>query len=256
MCTTVVSFDPSSATPVLIASLRDEFVSRGWHTPGRNWRHLPGLVGPRDILKGGTWLATAPHKPRVACILNGPRRSTSNSPRRTRGILPLQVASTGGLDDMCLSSFDPFHLVVAEPDSVKLLSWDGVCLTSLSLLPGMHMIVNRGLVGPSNEAMSQTPRARRFYPLFEKAIRPVPRSGMSVGQAWGDWLYLVNGGDLDAGDSHALVRTYEKEGRVRGTTSSSLIALGVRPSGAPRVCRYDHTDSPGDPQGWHSMLSK
>lgn len=177
MCTAILDFDPDSTVPVLIASLRDEFVDRAWKSPGRNWPgRFPGLVGGRDMEGGGTWLAVAPHQPRVACILNAPGLQVDERSRRSRGFLPLRAAETGDIAGVPLDRFDPFHLVIAEPHSVRLLSWDGTGIASRSLAPGLHTVVNRGLVDDSTLARPQTPRAEHFHPLFEKANRPHPRS--------------------------------------------------------------------------------
>ena len=44
---------------------------RAWRPPARHWPDHPGLIGGRDELAGGTWLALDPAAPRVACVLNG-----------------------------------------------------------------------------------------------------------------------------------------------------------------------------------------
>ncbi|TDD80907.1 NRDE family protein, partial [Actinomadura rubrisoli] len=147
MCTAIISFDPSSPVPVLLAGVRDEFVKRAWEPPGRHWPDRPGLVGGRDLRAGGTWLAVDPSTPRVSTVLNGRGRMAPEDARSSRGGLPLLMAADGKLGGLDLPAYDPFHLVCAEPDRVRLWSWDGGELVERSLEAGLHMIVNSGLEG-------------------------------------------------------------------------------------------------------------
>src|SRR5580658_5593881 len=127
MCTAIVSVDP--AGPLLLAGVRDELVDRAWQPPGRHWPDHPGLIGGRDLQAGGTWLAVAPAANRVACVLNGRGRMAPEGSRRSRGVLPLEVAGHGKLERADLTDFDPFHLLSAEPGTAAWWSWDGEHLT-------------------------------------------------------------------------------------------------------------------------------
>ena len=71
MCTAIVGYDPGARVPLLLAGVRDELVDRAWRPPARHWPDHPALIGGRDELAGGTWLALDPSAPRVACVLNG-----------------------------------------------------------------------------------------------------------------------------------------------------------------------------------------
>jgi hypothetical protein len=185
-------------------------------------------------------------------------------------VLPLRAAAGEPLDRGALARLDPFRLVVAEPDSAVIQSWDGRELTERSLPPGLHVVVNSGLasdlcgsattgVGQSAAERSAAPppdgreheRARiaHFLGRFRSAERPDPRSGEPVPAAWGAWFSLVNGDGLGQDDQRALiVRRDLGDGRTWGTTSVSLVALG---SG---WLRYDFTGRPGERAGWYSVL--
>src|SRR5690606_17962571 len=93
MCTAIISVDPASPVPVLLVGVRDEFVSRPWEPPGRHWPARPALVGGRDLLAGGTWLAVDPGAPRAGVVLNGRGRAAPEDRRVSRGDLPLRAAS-------------------------------------------------------------------------------------------------------------------------------------------------------------------
>jgi hypothetical protein len=194
--------------------------------------------------------------------------------------LPMRTRTGEPNAQQALADYDPFRLLVAELDRAVLWSWDGVELTEHALLPGLHFIVNSGLVselqGAGQTGLDQTPaghtatswdgpewrgapppdgrehelaRAAHFLGRFLSATRPDPRPGQPVSQAWGAWFPLVNGDGIGPDDPRALiVRRDLGGGRTWGTTSLSLVAL------APRRLRYDFTSRPGDPTSWHEVL--
>ncbi|MFD0690392.1 NRDE family protein [Actinomadura fibrosa] len=255
MCTAIISVDPSSPVPVLLAGVRDEYVARSWEPPGRHWPDRPGLVAGRDLRAGGTWFAVDPAGPRVATVLNGRGRMAPEEGRTSRGGLPLRMAADGKLGELDLPSYDPFHLVGAEPDRVRLWSWDGTGLAERSLGPGLHVIVNSGLEGEGQlegetEDAYMAARLAHFRPLLAAAERPVPDFGdVPADEAWGAWLPLVDGGGVARADHRALLPLIDLgDGRVWGTTSVSLAAL------APGGVRYDFSAAPGDPYAWTRVL--
>ena len=163
MCTAILSIEPGA--PVLLAGVRDEFVDRAWQPPARHWPDYPGVIGGRDLLAGGTWLALAPEARRVACVLNGRGRMAPSGTRRSRGVLPLQAAVEGKPGRAHLADFDPFHLLSAEPGGAMLWSWDGDRLTDRELTAGLHVVVNSGLDSDlQRQHASRAPRAGRCHP--------------------------------------------------------------------------------------------
>jgi hypothetical protein len=252
MCTAVVSFEPGSPIPVLLVGVRDEFASRPWEPPARHWADRPSLIGGRDLLAGGTWLAVDPAVPRAACVLNGHGPLAPEGIRASRGELPLRLAADGGLGDVEPKRYDPFHLLGAEPGIVRMWSWDGDEFTERTLAPGLHTVVNSGLegrggrhTGPGTDEMAA--RIAYFRPLLAAAHRPEPGDGPAA--AWGEWLPLVGGAGLDPGDRRALVvRRDLGDGRIWGTGSISLVAL------ARDGLRYDFSGTPGDPGAWRTVL--
>ncbi|MEU5995755.1 NRDE family protein [Spirillospora sp. NPDC047418] len=253
MCTAIISVDPSSPVPVLVVGVRDEFVAREWAGPGRHWPDRPGLVGGRDLRAGGTWLAVDPDAPRVAVVLNGRGRMAPEAARASRGELPLRVAADGKLGELDLAVFDPFHLVGAEPDRVRLWSWNGEALTERTLGPGLHMIVNSGLEGEEQlegetEDAYMAARLAHFRPRLAAAPRPEPGPDGPVRRAWGAWPPLLEGDGLPRADHRALLPLLDLgDGRVWGTTSVSLVALG-------RGVRYDFSAAPGEGDAWSRVL--
>jgi Transport and Golgi organisation 2 len=270
MCTAILGLGPDGT--VLLAGIRDELISRAWQPPGRYWPERPDVIGGRDLLAGGTWLAVAPAARRVACVLNGRGQMAPAASRRSRGVLPLAAVADGKLAVADLAAFDPFRLLIAEPGRAELLSWDGAEFAERELGPGLHMVVNSGLAsdlwpipaagvpagavpdtgaGGLTEEQAAAARAHElgrighFLPRLQAARMPDPEPGVPGAAAWGEWLPLIDGDGIGMDDERALiVRRDLGGGRMWGTTSISLVAASAA------GLRYDFTATPGDPAAW------
>ncbi|GLW99722.1 hypothetical protein Misp02_38090 [Microtetraspora sp. NBRC 16547] len=243
MCTVIVSVAPEARVPVLLAGVRDEFVSRPWMSPARHWPDHPGLIGGRDLRAGGTWLAVDPAGRRVAALLNGQGSAAPEDLRRTRGDLPLRAAAAGELPRLDLTAYDPFHLVVGGLDGVRLWSWNGDQVTEDKLPAGVHMIVNSGW-----ERGEDDPRVALFRPRFAAAARPARMGSGSIRRFWGEWLPPASGDGLPLNDPRALVfRRVLDGGQIFASLSITLVAL------ADEGVRYDFCPVPGDPTSWHQV---
>jgi hypothetical protein len=263
VCTVVVSFAPDAPMPLLLLGVRDEFAGRPWLPPARHWPGSP-LIGGRDEQAGGTWLAVHPAVPRVGCILNGRGEPAAPALRRTRGELPLRAAAEGQavLRELhekpgALTSYDPFHLVCADPTGALLLTWDGMTAALEDLPPGTHVLTNPGHLYPpppiqATADTSASLKAARFGPKFA-AHRPSGDPAATIAYAWGDWLKLADGDGLPVTDPAAIiVRKELPDGRVWGSTSVTLIALGTRAPSTPAL-RYDFQPVPADATTWYSV---
>jgi Transport and Golgi organisation 2 len=267
VCTVAVSLAPADDVPLLLLGIRDEFTGRPWQPPARHWPGSP-LIAGRDEQAGGTWLAVHPEVPRVSCILNGRGEAASPSRRRSRGELPLRAAQQGPdvlrtlhADLDALASYDPFYLVCADRAAVLLLGWDGTQPTLSDLPPATHLLTNAGHAYPPAPAPSPTvsgepvfgepapdPKAIRFGPKFA-AHRPSGDPAATIKDAWGDWLTLAGGADMAEDEPGAIiVRRELPDGRVWGSTSVSLVALG-----RDGRLRYDFQPVPADPATWYSV---
>ena len=250
MCTVVLSLAPAERMPLLLLGFRDELTDRPWQPPARHW---PGssLVGGLDEQAGGTWLAVHPGVPRVACILNARGEPAAPDDRRSRGELPLRAAADGPQalkqlhEDLgTLARYDPFFLICADLSAALMLSWDGQHAALENLGSATHVITNAGHTYPS---VHQDDKAEHFGPKFA-AYRPDADPAATIKDAWGDWLTLAGGDGLSDTDPAAvLVRHELPDGRVYGTTSVSLVALGAR------GLRYDFQPVPADPTTWYPV---
>ena len=250
MCTVVLSLQPAEPMPLLLLGFRDELASRPWQPPARHWPGSP-LVGGRDEEAGGTWLAVHPGIPRVSCILNTRGQQAAPGGRRSRGELPLRAAADGQAalkqlheDTAGLPRYDPFFLICADLTSALMLSWDGTRAALENLDPGTHVVTNAGHTFPSAH---RDPKAQRFGPRFA-AGRPSADPAATIENAWGDWLALAGGDGLPGADPAAIIARRDlPDGRVWGTTSVTLVALG------PNGLRYDFQPVPADPATWYPV---
>jgi Transport and Golgi organisation 2 len=242
MCTVLLRYTPGARWPVLVAAVRDEFVERPWDPPATHW--ADGLVGGRDRVAGGTWLAVDPGVPALAAVLNGVRLPLPpDGARPSRGGLPLaalrgMVPGAGAQP----AGYDGFHLLRATLAGVDVQSWDGRALREQRLTAGDHIIVNRGV------DLLDDPVVTHFLPLLGKAQSPDPAGTKSTVDAWGDWVELAAGDGLDPTTPGALLVRRELAGHRYGSTSVTLVAL------APGAVRYDFTGAPWQRDAWQPVL--
>ncbi|MFI6849924.1 NRDE family protein [Kitasatospora sp. NBC_00085] len=261
MCTAFVSIEPSSAVPVLLLSVRDEYAGRRWSPPDHHWPGHPTTIGGLDLAAGGTWLAVRPGAdPVAACLLNGFGAMAPAQARLSRGELPLTAVRDGGIGHLDLERYDPFHLVLAGPAGARVLSWGGSRPEQRELPPGLSVVLNDGLEGMAADRTASelvrslmAARAAHFRARFETAARPEPAAdAVGTEQAWGAWLPIVSGDGLALDDPAALVQRREfGDGRIWGSSSISLLAFG------PGGVRYDFGPAPvGGPAdgGWRRVL--
>lgn len=249
MCTVLLRFAPGDRWPLMLGAIRDEFADRPWDPPAHHWDGAwAGLVGGRDRLAGGTWLALdpTPGNPAVAALLNGVRRPppAPGEIRPTRGTLALQVLASGWVPTQESSAgYDSFHLLAARLDRVEVWSWDGETFDHRQLPPGDHILVNLGI------GAEEDPLVPHFQPLLAATPSPRLERHASTAAAWEGWVDLLAGDGLDPADPRALIVRREIEGRTYASTSASLVAL------SPDHTRYDFNSDPAVAGRWHEILS-
>jgi hypothetical protein len=217
MCTVLLRLAPGTSTPLLLGAVRDEFVDRAWDPPAAHWGDR--LLGGRDRIAGGTWLAVDPDRPAVAAVLNGVRLPPPpDGTRPSRGQLPLAALRGQPLPEPALlARYDGFHLVLATSQQVRVWSWDGTALREHRLAPGDHVIVNEG-VDPGDGPL---------------------QARLSVTDGRDDWARLLTDGTV------LVDRAFN--GRRYGSTSTTLVTL------AETGLRYEFNPHPRDLSGWYRV---
>ena len=243
VCTLLLRFSPGARWPVLAGAVRDEFTERPWDPPARHWDGpWSGLVGGRDRLAGGTWLAVDPQRRAMAALLNGVRRPPPEDghARPTRGSLALEALVSGGPSAGDVVDHDGFHLVLATTSGIVAWSWDGSSLTHRLLEPGDHILVNGGVD-------TGAPLIPHFAPLLAALPEPELEPGAPPARAWGPWLELMAGDGLAPDDERALIVRRTVEDRTYGSTSASLVALSAD------AVRYDFAPDPTEVSSWSEV---
>jgi hypothetical protein len=154
-------------TGVQIAANRDEMLARPWAPPAQYW---PGIVGGRDTLAGGTWLAINRHGV-VAALLNRHGTLGPAAGKRSRGDLPLAMLAYATAADAADAArsldaglYRSFNLVIADATGAWLASGLQAGAPHVEpLAPGVTMITS----GPPNDMAS--PRIARHLPHFTAA---------------------------------------------------------------------------------------
>jgi hypothetical protein len=219
MCTVVILRRPDHRWPVLIAANRDEMSGRPWQPPARHWRDRPNVVGGRDELAGGSWLAMNDEGV-VAAVLNRMGTLGPQMGKRSRGELVLEaldhadaVEAANALVHLEADAYRPFNMLLADNRDAFWLRADGQSLRAFPLAEGITMLTALD----SNDVAD--PRIRAFLPRFRDATVPDPDDGQ-----WHAWQALMAStaprglADREAGLTFQLDNGF-------GTRSSALIAL-------------------------------
>ena len=158
MCLLIVIHRVVPGMPLIVAANRDERRAR----PTIPMTRLEGagelaILGGRDEVGGGTWLATN-EAGVVAGLTNRPLRDGPDTAKRSRGELPLAVArhptaaaaveAFGNAIDP--SAFNPSWLLVADRHDMFFVDVTGTDQVVVERLrPGVHVLENRTLHEPS-----------------------------------------------------------------------------------------------------------
>jgi hypothetical protein len=213
MCTVILLHRPGEPWPLLLAANRDERLDRPWEAPASHW---PGLIGGRDAMAGGTWMALN-RAGVVAAVLNRPGSLGPAPGKRSRGELPLLALEAGSAAEAAarLAALDaglwrPFHAVLADARGAWFVEGAGEGRPEARALPpGLALVTAH----PPNDLSS--PRIARHLPRFAAARPPAPPE-------WGDWPALL----ADSAGTAAEALNIPPLGGF-GTVCSSLLALGA-----------------------------
>lgn len=223
MCTVIVLRRPGHDWPLILAANRDEMIERKWQAPARHWPDRPDVVAGRDELAGGSWLGINDNGV-VAGILN---RHGSLGPApgaRSRGELVLEALdhpdarlAADALGALEPAAYRTFNLIIADNrDAFWLRHADPTGTLPIAATPlksGLSMIA----AGDLDD--EETPRIRRFRPLFAAAPPPDPGRG-----DWGAWEKLLLDQHAAPGEAPQGAMRFDT-GHGFATVSSALIAV-------------------------------
>jgi uncharacterized protein with NRDE domain len=144
MCTVLLAWRCLPGAPIVLAANRDELIGRASAGPGV-LVDSPRVVGGRDLVAGGTWLALSADG-RVAAVTN--RQAAERDPqRRSRGELPLLLLAAQGdagaaatIRGLEASAYNPFNILYASPGVAIVGHGDAPAIRVVELSPGPHVL--------------------------------------------------------------------------------------------------------------------
>ncbi|MDA8071287.1 MAG: NRDE family protein [Actinomycetota bacterium] len=269
MCLLVVVHQVVPGAPLVVAANRDERLDR----PARAMAVLadrdPRVLGGRDEVAGGTWLAVNEHGV-VAGLTNEPTGEQRDATRRSRGELPVFLArhrdAASAVEALVASArpshYNPSWLLVG--DRRRLLSVDmtgrstaGDRPVAAELGPGVHVLENRPPGAPSAKVdhvrdLVAAALAEACDPR-SPAIAGVPGGGGAVAKLVASLARILADHQVTASDDAGgpLARSACcVHGDEYGTRSALLVTVGERPSCLPslqvadgRPCTASFTDA-------------
>ncbi len=145
MCTIILFHRLFDDYPLAVAANRDEILSR----PAEGFAARDhGVFAPKDLSHGGTWIGFNQHG-LLAALTN--RFGAGRDPSlRSRGEIPRIALAASDANEAAqallalpAAEFNPFHALVADQRTARVVWSDGKVLHSLILGPGVHVITER-----------------------------------------------------------------------------------------------------------------
>jgi uncharacterized protein with NRDE domain len=159
MCLIVLAFKSDPGLPLVVAANRDEFHDRPTRAAGW-WPDQSDILGGRDLLAGGSWLAL--HRSgRFAAVTNcrdvEPKRGRLRSRGElVSGFLQSGLAPIDYLQSIDGGDYNGFNLLVASADELGYMSNQGHAARLLA--PGIYGLANAGLDSPCDKVQRSKQR--------------------------------------------------------------------------------------------------
>ncbi len=236
MCLLIALSRCHPSAPLVIAANRDEWLARPASSCALLQPAGPRIVGGKDELAGGTWLALNEHG--VCAGLTNRPSPNRDAGLRSRGELPLALArhrsAREAVDAFVTahrpSDYGPAWLLVGDAEALFLIDMTGGDAPGVrALAPGLHVLENRAFDAPSAKAAAVRARLRDVALLRGDALHArlvdVLRS------------HDVPDGPGDDSGVPGFVRPRETEANCvhagpYGTRAATVVVVGT---GAPRL---------------------
>ncbi|MBI1946560.1 MAG: NRDE family protein [Deltaproteobacteria bacterium] len=240
MCLLIALSRCHPAGPLVVAANRDEWLERPASATAVLRERGPRVVGGRDELAGGTWLAVNQHGV-IAGLTNQPSPIRDPS-LRSRGELPLaftrHTSARAAVDDadarLRPADFGPAWLLVGDPDALFLVDMTGGERPGITELPpGVHVLENRAWGARSAKVAAVRERLTDLANLDESELHARLAEVLRSHQ--------VPDGPADDSGVPGFTRPRETEANCvhagpYGTRSSSIAVSGI---GAVRLWTSD-----------------
>ncbi len=242
MCLLVVASRVDPDEPLIVGANRDEFLDRPATPMTLLEAGPPRILGGRDELSGGTWLAVN-ESGVFAGLTNQPLGAAKDPTKRSRGELPLALtrydtaadAVSAFVDEYRPADFNGAWLLVGDRSALYFVDFTEDAAMARALEPGVHVLENRMLGAPSHKVD------------LVRAALGSPTSGDEVIQAFR--RVLADHKNPEGDDRPQAANCVHLDDY--GTRSSCLVRvpadakpqLWVAP-GPPCFAAYDHVRAP------------
>lgn len=152
MCTILLAWKSHPGSPVVLAANRDELIARPSAPPGI-LRRSPLIVGGRDVVAGGTWLAVAADGTLCAVTNRHPGEGPPLAPdpsRRSRGEIPVELLTIDPADvparlaALGPGRYNPVNVLWLGADRALVAHVDDSGpVRVVDLAPGAHVLTTR-----------------------------------------------------------------------------------------------------------------
>jgi uncharacterized protein with NRDE domain len=247
VCLLIVLAQVYDDLPLVVAANRDERLDRPALPMTVLRESNPRVLGGLDEVAGGTWLAVNDHGV-VAGLTNRPTEGGPDPTKRSRGELPLALASRASAEesvDAFVTSFrpsdyNPAWMLVGDRTGILSIEIGAGDRAVVERLPaGVHVLENRALHAPS----PKVDRVRTLLAGVEKLegdeLVQRLQSVLADHEAPGGLSAAAEAGRLDVPPQVGAACVHTEE---YGTRWSAVITIPAGPSDLP-VFRY----APGPP---------
>jgi uncharacterized protein with NRDE domain len=222
VCTLAVFTRALPGLPLVVAANRDEFYGRPAEGP-TVLATEPLVVGGRDLVAGGSWLATSA-RGLVVGILNRRTGDPPDPTRASRGALCVALARA---DDVAAAvamltalepdEHNPFNVLVADRARAVVAQNRAGGMALHELPPGTHLLTNLDLNDATCQRISRS--SQRFQALAARHASAGDRSHLV------DGLHTTLGDHLTAVDDRAPTDQLCIHTELFGTRSSSILLV-------------------------------
>jgi uncharacterized protein with NRDE domain len=171
VCTLALYREALAGIPLLVAANRDEFYARPSRDP-EEFEELPGVIGGRDLVAGGSWL-TLSRSGLIVGVLNRRTEAAPDPKLVSRGALCLELAATASASDAAEllrgvpgGRHNPFNILVADRRDAFVAQNFPSGTNVRSLDAGTHVLTNLDLNDPTCPRISRS--SRRFAAIAEE----------------------------------------------------------------------------------------
>ena len=219
MCTLFIyKKKKSSKWPLLLATNRDEYLSRPFKNPGFHWKEWPNIYGGKDLLKGGSWIGL--NDSSVCAIMLNRHNCSNKKYKESRGSLVINALkyksakeAIKNMKSKCYTNYNYFNFFITDIDNSYWIKNDLNHFSINVISNGYTMLDNFDL----NDSASK--KQSLYKKKFLKCTLPIPEKN-----AFKDWKKLLFSKMKYNNQENTAIYNHDKANNY-GTLSSSIIAL-------------------------------